>query len=222
MTPLVVKLGGSLAENGRMASPLSLVSRARRPVVIVPGGGHFADAVRDAQQALGFSDACAHDLAIRAMQQMADAILALAPQLVGADTLAAMKRAFRDGRVAVWLPVRLCDRDRTIPRDWSITSDGLAARLAERLGGAEVVLVKSCTVDRSASAATLARARVVDPMFPVIVHRAALQWHVVGEGDDARLADLLGAAEKASPPARGQVSRSAPHGARTTAAAKPT
>jgi aspartokinase-like uncharacterized kinase len=196
--PLVLKLGGSLAESGRLLGHLALLRRARRPVVIVPGGGPFADAVRAAQKAMGFSDAAAHDMALLAMHQMADALCDLEPRLVAAETLESMAAAWRRRRLPVWLPMKLSEGDRRIPRDWSITSDGLAARLAERLADAEVALVKSCSVRPRASAAQLARAGIVDPVFPVIVARARLAWHVVGEGGEARLQALLDAAPKST------------------------
>ncbi len=193
MKPLVLKIGGSLAETGRLRAALALVSRARRPVVVVPGGGPFVDAVREAQAGLGLSDAAAHDMAILAMHQMAAAMTDIAPRLVAADTTREMQRTWRGRRIPVWLPARLCAGDRRIPRDWSVTSDGLAARLAERLGGAEVALMKSCAVPRGASPATLARHGIVDPVFPAIVARAALHWHVLGPGETATLAGLIDA-----------------------------
>ncbi len=191
MTPVVLKLGGSLAESGRLRRLLSLVSRARRPVVVVPGGGAFADAVRETQKKLGFSDEAAHDMALLAMHQMADAMIALAPRLVGAESLIGITRAWHRRRIPVWLPASLCAGDRRIPRDWSITSDGLAARLAERLGDVELVLVKSRAVRKTASAKTLARQGIVDPVFPLIAERAGLAWRVLGPNDDAVLCDLL-------------------------------
>ena len=45
---LVVKLGGSLSETGELKRWLALITRARRPLIVVPGGGAFADAVRRA------------------------------------------------------------------------------------------------------------------------------------------------------------------------------
>ncbi len=197
MTPLVLKLGGSLAESGRLRAVLGLVKRARRPVVIVPGGGPFADAVRDMQRALRFSDEAAHDMALLAMHQMAEAMAALEPRLTGVDTLVGIERAWRRRLVPVWQPMKLCSGDRRIPRNWTITSDGLAARLAERLGDVELVLLKSCAVKRGATAKTLARQGIVDPIFPAIVERGDLDWRVLGPNDDAVLADLLDVAAKA-------------------------
>lgn len=200
MTPLVLKLGGSLAESGRLRAHLALVRQSRRPVVVVPGGSLFADAVRDTQSSLGFSDDTAHDMALLAMHQMAAAIVDIEPRCVAADTLIAMARAWQRRRVPVWLPMKLCAGDRRIPRDWSITSDGLAARLAERLGDVELVLVKSRAVRAKASAETLARQGIVDGVFPEIVRRADLAWRVLGRGDEARLAALLDVAPDAGRP----------------------
>lgn len=219
MKPVVVKLGGSLAETGRLKSILSLVCRAERPVVIVPGGGPYADAVRSSQRALGFSDEAAHDMAILAMNQMGLAMISLDERLVAAETLTAMRQAQKEGRIGVWLPAKLCAGDSSIPRDWQITSDGLAARLAERLGGAHVVLVKSCTVEPSATAQALGRAGVVDAAFAGIVARAGLSWQIVGPGEESALVELLdisGKGLKKGPANKGAAWRSTrrPHHAR--------
>lgn len=216
MTPVVLKLGGSLAESGRLRRLLALVARARRPVVVVPGGGAFADAVRATQKALGFSDEAAHDMALLAMHQMADAMVALEPRLLAAESLIGISRAWHRRRVPVWLPASLCAGDRRIPRDWTITSDGLAARLAERLGDVELVLVKSRNVRRTASAKTLARQGIVDPVFPAIVERADLAWRVLGPGDEEALCELLDIAARGARkgPARRRAERAAIRAAR--------
>lgn len=191
MKPLVVKIGGSLVETGRLKEILAIVAGAQRPTVIVPGGGPFADAVRHAQEEFGFSDKAAHRMALLAMHQTGLLMTEIEPRLVAAETLAAMRGAWAARRVAVWMPARLCERDRRIPCDWSITSDGLAARLAERLGRVPVVLVKSRLVERGASAAALAREGVVDPVFAEIQARARLEWAVLGPGEERDLAAML-------------------------------
>ena len=222
MTALVLKIGGSLAESGRLRALLGLVRRARRSVVVVPGGGPFADAVRETQALLRFSDEAAHDMALLAMHQMAEAMIAIEPRLVAADTLIGMERAGRCRRIPLWLPSKLCAGDRRLPRDWSIPSDGLAARLAERLGNVEVALVKSRTVRRTMAAKTLARQGIVDPVFPVIVERADLAWRVLGPGEDAALSALLDVAPQRAPrtpsPSR-RALRSTARGIRARAAA---
>jgi aspartokinase-like uncharacterized kinase len=190
---IVVKIGGSLAETDRLADVLALISRAARPVIVVPGGGAFADKVRDLQNALRFDDRSAHRLAILGMHQMAELYFTLAPRLAPFDSLEGLARVFAVGQIPVWLPWKMTELDDSIPADWSITSDGLAARLAEQLGGLPVVLLKSVDADATWSAERLADEGIVDPVFPLIVQRARLDWRVFGPGDDRALAAMIAA-----------------------------
>ena len=183
----MVKLGGSLAQSGRIRSILDIVGRARAPIVVVPGGGAFADAVRAAQDAFHFSDAVAHQMALLAMHETGLMLAALHPRFVPFETLADMRRAITRDQIPVWLPSKLVQRDARITANWSTTSDGLAARLAERLTRAPVMLVKSCRVARGASLAALVRLKVVDPAFAAITERAKLPWRVLGAGDEKDL-----------------------------------
>ena len=66
----VIKLGGSLLGSPELAKWLALVAKfGDGKVIIVPGGGIFADAVRASQQLSNTSDALAHHLALLAMDQ---------------------------------------------------------------------------------------------------------------------------------------------------------
>jgi aspartokinase-like uncharacterized kinase len=168
------------------------------PVVIVPGGGAFADAVRDAQAAFHFPDAVAHQMALLAMHQTGLILAALHPRLTPFETLAELRRALARDQIPVWLPLKLVQRDARVSANWSTTSDGLAARLAERIGRVPVVLVKSCRIACGTSLAALVRLRVVDPTFAAIVDRARLQWRVFGEGDAKDLAGLVEACTRAA------------------------
>jgi aspartokinase-like uncharacterized kinase len=190
--PMVVKLGGSLAENDRVGGALDIIARAGRRIVLVPGGGPFADAVRQAQADHQFSNEAAHRMAILAMHQMAELLMDLQPRLKGADSVASMRAIWRNGEIPVWLPHKMCEGDNEIPADWSITSDGLAARLAERLRCNSVVLVKSCNAPEKASAFDLAREGIVDQIFPAIVVRSRIDWVVIGPGEEVALAELVG------------------------------
>ncbi len=213
----IVKLGGSLAESMRLTQILEIVAQARTPVVVVPGGGAFADAVRRAQADFGFSDASAHRMALLAMHQSGLMMAALQPRLRPVETLAGLKRTVAGKRIPVWLPLKLVERDGRVPADWSATSDGLAARLAERLGRAPVVLVKSCRIPKGNSVTALAREGVVDPTFAAIVDRARLPWHVLGAGDEDELATLLKVAVRAKAATRKRTRRSGRRAAATRA-----
>lgn len=191
MKPIVVKVGGSLAETGRLKPILKLIANSKRPVVVVPGGGQFADKVRDLQNAIRFDDAAAHRLAMLGMHQMAEVYFTLEERLAPADSLDGIARVLATGLIPVWLPLQMCQDDREIPANWSISSDGLAARLAERMGGADLYLLKSIDVLGEASIEELTEAGVVDPAFHGIVARARLNWRILGPSDDAAFAALL-------------------------------
>jgi 5-(aminomethyl)-3-furanmethanol phosphate kinase len=180
----------------RLPAILELVGRARASVVVVPGGGAFADAVRRAQADFDFSDAEAHRMALLAMHQTGLMMAALHPRFAPVETLAEMRKVIDAGRIPVWLPCKMTERDKRIAPDWSTTSDGLAARLAERLDGAPVVLVKSCRIVPGSALVSLVLEGVVDSTFAAIVNRAELAWHVLGSGDEVALAGLLDAREQ--------------------------
>lgn len=189
----VVKLGGSLVESGRLGAILDIVALATQRVVIVPGGGPFADAVRDLQPRLRLADPLCHRLALLAMHQMGLVMAAKNARLKPCQTLDAMADAHQAGAIPVWLPITLQYTDDTLPADWTVTSDALAARLAERLGhGASVALVKSCAVTQPTTLDRLSTQGITDRVFATVVRRANLRWHVFGLGDEAALAVYLG------------------------------
>ena len=76
--PWIVKIGGSLAAGpAALGRWLLALEAGRRRVVVVPGGGPFADTVRSAQAELGFDDSTAHRMALLAMEQYGMALCAL-------------------------------------------------------------------------------------------------------------------------------------------------
>jgi aspartokinase-like uncharacterized kinase len=190
IAPLVIKVGGSLAQSGRLPSVLKMIGEARIPVVIVPGGGPFADAVRVVQVEMQFDDSVAHRLAMLAMEQMAECIVARETGMKVARSLDDISDAVSEGQIPVWAPCQMMADDATIPASWDVTSDSLAARLAELLG-ARLVLLKSTEIEAGSSAEELATAGVVDPFFSEVVARAGLSWSILGPKDDAALASLL-------------------------------
>lgn len=206
--PVVVKIGGSLLSGDRLAGIAATLAKARRGVVVVPGGGSFADEVRRAQTRHDVSDRAAHAMALLAMHQMGLLIEDLQPRFVAVETLSGIRKALAANRIPVWLPLRMSATDTDIPADWSITSDGLAARLAERMGLSSVVLVKSRRVPAGPGAAELAAEGIVDAAFVDIVARAGLEFRIVGPGEERELAEIIGAAAPSfSAPRRGRFER---------------
>jgi len=178
---IVVKLGGSFVGSRYLAGWVDVLANFRGRAVIVPGGGPFADAVRQAQAKIGFKDAVAHHLALLAMEQFGQVLVSLSPRFCVADSGAAIRRILRAGNVPVWSPVRMVLRTSEILPSWDITSDSLAAWLAGYIGARQLVLVKhggpfNCPV----RARDLVTRGIVDRAFPRFLAVSGVPASIVG------------------------------------------
>jgi aspartokinase-like uncharacterized kinase len=180
MSLTVVKLGGSHALSPLLPAWLQPIGRAAGQVVLVPGGGPFADAVRMAQSEMRFDDDAAHDMALMAMAQYGRALTSLAGGFVYAETLDAVRDAVTRRQVPVWSPWPMLQGHPEIPRSWEVTSDSLAAWLASVLDAQRLVLIK-----HSAQAPDL-----VDAAFPGFASRFGGEVIVAGP-DHLGSADAL-------------------------------
>ncbi len=140
----VVKLGGSLGENESLIYWLKTIAQfGQGRVVIVPGGGRFADQVREAQQRWQFNDSTAHAMAVLAMHQFGRMLNGLEPGLGLARGVESVRAKLCQRQACIWLP-NLEELERAgIPADWEVTSDSLSAWLAGRLKADRLLLVKS-------------------------------------------------------------------------------
>ena len=125
-----------------MGEWITALARSSLPMVIVPGGGPFADQVRDAQKRMNFSDTAAHAMAILAMDQFGYVILDRHERLVPARSLEEIEQAVEAGNIPVWLPSELAIFVPDIRACWDITSDSLAAWLAGKLDANALLLIK--------------------------------------------------------------------------------
>ena len=92
----VVKIGGSLAGSPALSAWLGVLSHCRNPgIVIVPGGGPFADEVRKAQWVSGFDDGLAHRMALLAMEQYGLMLSGLSQDLHPASSKTAIRTIHR-------------------------------------------------------------------------------------------------------------------------------
>ena len=140
----IVKIGGSLLGSPELSRWLEvLVKFSKGHVIIVPGGGLFADAVREAQNLTNASDAIAHKLALLAMDQFGLLLAGMNDGLVTASSELEIAERGWQHRAMVWLPSQMILADQSIPQNWQVTSDSLSAWLANKLGAEQLILVKS-------------------------------------------------------------------------------
>jgi aspartokinase-like uncharacterized kinase len=144
LCPLVVKVGGGLLRaeglEGLRRACAEVTEMARsRPVLVVPGGGPFADVVRAVDAQVGLADHVAHALALRAMDQLG---VLLAPLLPDAELLTGLAAP---GGLAIVLAAPAFGRRPDVPESWTVTSDSLAVLAAAAIGAEEAVLLKPVT-----------------------------------------------------------------------------
>jgi len=188
----VVKLGGSYACSTNLTLWLDAIARGTGHVVIVPGGGPFADAVRAAQLRMRFDDVAAHRMALLAMEQFGHALVALNPRLRVAASVAAIRRALRANEVAVWSPAAMVLGAKDVPCSWDVTADSLAAWLAHRIGARRLLLVKQVEAPHHpVSARDLVARGIVDSAFIAFLAASGVEAWIAGPDQHAEAALAL-------------------------------
>lgn len=180
---LVVKLGGSLLARDdwpELLRSLMLSCGAgagldiARPVTFVVGGGSRVDVIRRLDRAIGLDAAVSHRLAIDAMGTTARLVAeTMAWPLVMSAGGAAGPRILDVPR---WLDAD--ERLERLPVGWHVTSDSIAAVVADEMSG-ELLLVKSSPPPRSVADPLdeAASAGWVDEWFPFAATRLArIAW----------------------------------------------
>jgi aspartokinase-like uncharacterized kinase len=140
--PVVVKFGGSFAGSVHLRDWIRAFAECAGRIVVVPGGGPFADVVRSTQSEIGFDDRAAHHMALLAMEQYGRALLSLDGLLAAADSADVVRRELIAGRVPVWMPSRMAIDAADLASSWDVTSDSLAAWLTNRIGADRLFLIK--------------------------------------------------------------------------------
>jgi 5-(aminomethyl)-3-furanmethanol phosphate kinase len=192
----VVKLGGSLANSEELPRWLEVIATAGAgKAVLVPGGGPWADEVREAQKREGFDDRVAHRKALRAMEQYGRVLVATRPGSIAANSIATIREVLKKNHVPVWMPYEMVAADPSIPESWDVTSDSLAAWLTGKLNASTLLLVKSLAIQEpQPDIEELVRRGWVDPSFPQFTSSARFQVHVLGQGDQMAAVRMLTAA----------------------------
>ncbi|MGF6753672.1 aspartate kinase [Paraburkholderia sp. GAS334] len=188
----VVKIGGSLSHDPLLREWLTqLWELGGGRVVIVPGGGDFADQVRQYQSEWHFDDLAAHNMCLLAMTQYAILMQGVLPELVLAANEERIRRALRDGQVAVWVPTGLMRDTPDATTNWDTTSDSLAAWLSTTLNAERLIVVKSCEVEAGTPLASLSLDGVLDARFVNYVSDANYVVELLNRRDVALMRDRL-------------------------------
>jgi aspartokinase-like uncharacterized kinase len=179
---VVVKVGGSLMDAADAV--MRVLAASPVPVLIVPGGGVFANDVRG----LGIDGTAAHWMAVAAMDQYGWFLSTFG---VLADDICSMPET----GARIFLPYRVVREADPLPHSWDVTSDAISAWVAGRLG-CPLVLLKS--VDGVMSGEELLdempegmETDVVDPCCLAVLRRYAVLAMIINGRCPDRLSACL-------------------------------
>jgi 5-(aminomethyl)-3-furanmethanol phosphate kinase len=160
---VVVKIGGALLARTETFNTLLAeiaAASAETPILVIPGGGPFADAVRAVDRQLGLTDDAAHWMAVLAMDQYAHAIASRLPGGKVVSRPGEIDLVLEDGGIPVLAPYEWVREADPLPHSWDITSDSISVWVANEVGAERLVLVKPAGASGSS---------VVDPSFDDLV-----------------------------------------------------
>ena len=194
---VVVKIGGSLIQeapelidrlveefgSGNQGKVSDKLTPERTPfsILIVPGGGLFADAVRRAGEIFGLGDDAAHWMAILGMEQYA-CYMQDKTYARSTDSIKEISCG-----VSILFPYRLLKEEDPLPHSWDVTSDTIAAWVAKQT---ESLFIKATDVDGIFREGKLAREiftsdlpenfeSCIDPALPEFLQKNNMECQII-------------------------------------------
>ena len=143
----VFKIGGKILENSNnIKSTISQLAhlydeKILQKIIVIPGGGSFANFVRSLDEVLQIGDDLAHWIAIYSMNYHGIILNRKYPNL---ETIEKLK-TFQDAKqmFCIFLPYSFLREDDTLPHNWDVTSDSIALYVANKLKLSQCFLIKN-------------------------------------------------------------------------------
>jgi aspartokinase-like uncharacterized kinase len=211
MNAALVKVGGSLATHPEklrlLCKRLDDFSKIEK-LVVVPGGGEFADAVRVIDRRFNLSNQVAHRMAILGMDQYGMLLLDLIPNSVLVKKIEEIVTVLSSGRLPVFLPSTFMINEDPLENSWDVTSDAIAVYIASRLEIKKVLLIKDVdgiyhdapkkhpetkliTKISSSELSEINRQTSVDKSTPLLASRLGIDCFVVNGFFPERISAIL-------------------------------
>jgi aspartokinase-like uncharacterized kinase len=140
------KIGGTILEDFKnLYSTMTQFSQLVEKdvilkIIIIPGGGSFANFIRKVYSELKFTDELAHWMSIISMNYNGIELGKKFPKLEifeDCDKLKEIGKCF-----CIFLPYQFLKKNDKLPHSWDVTSDSITLFLAKRLGLNECFLIK--------------------------------------------------------------------------------
>ncbi len=198
----LIKIGGSLTYE---AEPLlktlkSYAKEKNKKIVIIPGGGDFADVVRKIDKTLNISNSLSHKLAIKCMDLIGE-VYAEIGDIKAYDTLFDLKREIEKEKITILLPSKILLSTDIAEHSWAITSDSLSLYIGKLLDVREVIIATD--VDgiydkfpggkllNIINANDIKGLTSVDEKFPILLKKFKMNAYVVNGRYPERVINIL-------------------------------
>lgn len=197
-----IKIGGSLSRGKDLKELGREVARLgqRHRLLIVPGGGDFADQVRESYKRYSLSDTTAHYMALLAMDQYGYMLNEMIEGSSLVEDVQSVGKVVETGRAAVLLPSAMVMRTYTLPHSWQVTSDSIAAWVTWEAKCPRLVLLKDVDGLLDSSRKLIAKMTVnelaghaggVDEYLGRLLTSAQLEVWIINGRHPQRLFELL-------------------------------
>ena len=142
----VFKIGGKILENSEnLECTISQLKKlyednTLQKIIIIPGGGSYANFIRSVDKKLVLGDDLAHWAAIFSMNYNGKDLNRKFPDFECIDDLEKIQRAKRI--FCIFLPYNYLKKKDELPHSWDVTSDSIAIYIANKLNLNECYLIK--------------------------------------------------------------------------------
>jgi 5-(aminomethyl)-3-furanmethanol phosphate kinase len=144
MKATMLKVGGSLALcPNKLRNLCQILNEASKtfPLIVVPGGGEFADTVRTLDARFSLSCTASHRMSILGQDQYGMLLKDLMSNAVEVYTFEEAQRELDKKKMPIFLPSKLFLSEDPLENSWDVTSDSITAYLAGRMNIDKILFV---------------------------------------------------------------------------------
>ena len=143
----ILKIGGSWITSNHLNELIDLLKKKTSTdnLILVVGGGCFADSVRWAFKKKKMSMKTANYLALKSTEIFARMLKEIDEDIQLIKNIKSLKKK---GNLKVWLPSKLLKEESSFLKNWDSTSDSVAAWLYEKLNAKGLLFIKSLKLTR--------------------------------------------------------------------------
>ena len=136
----IVKIGGSWLKNPKLPLLINFLQKfAKEKIVLVAGGGVFAETVRSVYISNKMTEETGHILAMKATEIFAYYLKSINPKI----SITNKNTNFIKKNLNLWIPTEKLSFEKKFKKNWESTSDSIATWLYSNTKSKGVVFVKS-------------------------------------------------------------------------------